>query len=88
MPAAKSVGKSLLRTGLKKGSGILHGLSEGKNLSDAVKAEFIGRQIEKAPEPRKSRSVQKRPAISKNRKRKAKRSNQAAKRARVNDIFG
>ena len=40
LPTAKNVGKSLLRTWLKKTSGIMRGAAEGKTLSQAFSDEF------------------------------------------------
>lgn len=36
VPAAKNVGKSLLRTGLKKASNVMRGVAEGKNIKQAM----------------------------------------------------
>ena len=39
VPAAKSVGKSLLRTGLKKASNVMRGVADGQNIRQAVMHE-------------------------------------------------
>ena len=44
VPTAKSVGKSLLKTGLKKASNVMRGVAEGQNVGDAMIQEFIPRQ--------------------------------------------
>lgn len=41
VPAAKTVGKSLLRTGLQKASNVMRGVAEGQNIGDAVVNEFM-----------------------------------------------
>lgn len=40
VPTAKTVGKSLLKTGLKKTSGVLSGIADGKRVKDAVLDEL------------------------------------------------
>lgn len=40
VPAAKNVGKSLLKTGLQKTSGVLSGIADGKNVRQAVMDEL------------------------------------------------
>ena len=39
VPAAKSVGKSILRTGLRKASNVMRGVADGKNIKQAVMQE-------------------------------------------------
>lgn len=42
VPAAKDVGKSLLKTGLRKTSGVLKNVADGKGVKQAFKDEFLG----------------------------------------------
>ena len=41
VPAAKSVGKSLVRSGLRKASNVMRGVADGQKIGDAVAQEFI-----------------------------------------------
>lgn len=43
VPAAKSVGKSLVRTGLRKASNVMRGVADGQKIGDAVAREFVPR---------------------------------------------
>ena len=40
VPAAKNIGKDLLRAGLKKSSGVLQSVADGRSLRDAVSEQF------------------------------------------------
>lgn len=101
VPAAKSVGKSLLRTGLRKSSNIMRGVADGKNIKQAVMEEItpiakVMRRV--AHKPRKpvrsgiTRVTKRNPPAGRGRGRGRKRGPPArrgppAKRAR-SDIFG
>lgn len=95
VPAAKSVGKSLLRTGLKKASNVMRGVADGKNIRQAVMEEVapIANVVRRVGQP--ARRVTKRnPPAGRGRKRGSSarrgppsRRGPPAKRART-DIFG
>lgn len=53
VPAAKDVGKSLLRTGLKKTANVMSGVASGKKFTQALGDEFIPPQ----PQQRKRRAT-------------------------------
>ena len=59
VPAAKTVGKSLLRTGLKKASNVMRGVADGQHIGEAMVQEFIPQagQNMQSRQPRQSRRV-------------------------------
>lgn len=99
VPAAKSVGKSLLRTGLKSASNVMRGVAEGKNVKQAFMDEVppvVGNMVRAMRGRQKSRSrgsmpttqrgnvIVRRAPVKRNRGRGTR---PAAKRARHSDIF-
>jgi hypothetical protein len=79
VPAAKNVGKSLLKTGLRKASNVIRDVADGKNALQSAKE-----QIGLAHRPTQSARGKKRKAAPLKRKAAAKR--RRAPR-RQNDIF-
>ena len=66
VPTAKSVGKTLLKTGLRKASNVMRGVADGQNIGEAVAQEFI---------PQQTRQVRQRrpPAVQRRQPQKRKR---------------
>ena len=49
VPTAKSVGKSLLKTGLRKASNVMRGVAEGQNVGEALAEEFVPKEDVEPP---------------------------------------
>ena len=104
VPAAKNVGKSLLRTGLKKASNVMRGVAHGKNIKRALMDEVaplrnMVYQVAQNPRPRNTPSAGRGRGrgrgggrvnnVARGTKRAASgRRGQPRKRARTTDIFG
>ena len=80
VPTAKTVGKSLLKTGLRKASNVMRGVADGQNIGEAMAEEFIPQQRRQVRQPRQSAV---RPAQKRKRRPQAARGGKAARQ----DIF-
>ena len=65
VPAAKSVGKSLVRTGLKKASNVMRGVAQGQSIKKAVSKELMPRAAPKRKAPQARRQKRRRVATTK-----------------------
>lgn len=61
VPAAKNVGKSVLKTGLRKAGNVMQGVADGKNVGQAVMEEVgfapMKRSASRSTRPAKKRKV-------------------------------
>lgn len=83
VPTAKTVGKSLLKTGLRKASNVMRGVADGQNIGEAMVQELIPTQ--QSLQVRQPRQV----AVQRRQPQKRKRQQQNVRRRKVarKDIF-
>lgn len=92
VPAAKDLGKNLLRTGLKKASGVMNSVADGRSLGEAVTQEFNVSQRAPRAQPQRVQSAWRSSAqpvqrATANRKRKAQPQRARAAKRMKRDIF-